>query len=80
MDRDINEVFAENVRAKLKEIGWIQADLADAMGITLSATNGFLTGHRGVSLKQAKRIADVLEVRVSDLIGESRSRKLTAKA
>lgn len=49
---------AELLRARLKEMGWSQVDLANALGASTSQVSRWLSEERTPSLKMAFRIQD----------------------
>ncbi len=52
----------------LKERGVTQKELAKQTGISYSLINDFAVGRVDITLKKAKKIADVLGVKADDLI------------
>ncbi len=49
-------VAAERLRARLRELGWTQLDLADAIGASPANVSRWLSGDRTPSLDMAFRI------------------------
>lgn len=57
-------------KAEMKAQGLVLADLAEVLGITVSAVGHYLNGRRTPSVEQVQKIAGILGMSVSELCGE----------
>lgn len=64
-------MFSENLKATRKEKGITQLQLASALNVANGTVAMWETGKREPDLKTIRRIAEVLEVTTSYLIGEN---------
>jgi transcriptional regulator with XRE-family HTH domain len=67
---DIERVVAENIKAVRKQRGVSQDQLAELAGIDRAHLYRLESGKQSMTLRTLKLIADALQVRVRDLIGE----------
>jgi transcriptional regulator with XRE-family HTH domain len=68
--------LAENVRLFRTLRGWSQERLADAAGLDRSYLGGIERAQRNTSVDILARLAQALNVDVSDLLGEQDSRRV----
>ncbi len=66
-DRDIKEIFTENLKLYLKDKNMTFADLADLLHISKSTVSMWITGKSMPRMELLDRIADVLKIEVVDL-------------
>lgn len=62
--------IATNVKNLLDARGWDQKDLAEALGIDASNFSKTLNGKHSPRLDQLERIAEVLEVDISEIFAK----------
>ncbi len=67
---NLAEVFRENVRRRMEQLDFSQTDLAEQMGVTRSAVNQMLTGHREPGLGSLQSFAKALNTTPSKLLDE----------
>ena len=68
MDKDKKIALGRNLQRLRKEKGLTQEQLAEKLGISLTYMGYFEIGHRVPNLKMMVKIADILDVKVKDLI------------
>lgn len=68
MDKDKKIALGRNIQKIRKEKDLTQEQLAEKLGITLTYMGYFEIGHRVPNLKMLSKIADILGVKVKDLI------------
>ncbi len=64
--------LAVRIAAQRKERGLTQRGLADAIGIDPASMSRVETGRRAVSVGELVKLADVLDVRVEDLLAHAK--------
>ncbi|GAB3251426.1 helix-turn-helix domain-containing protein [Kineosporia babensis] len=64
----VEEVFARAIAAERAAHGWEQKDLAQATGLSPSIIARIETAKRSVSLREAMRIAEALDVTIDHLL------------
>ena len=62
------DIFADNLREVMKEVGITQAELADEAGINRSTISRYLNKQRMPDLVSLLNICFILECDVSDLV------------
>jgi transcriptional regulator with XRE-family HTH domain len=62
--------WTDRVRAGLRNKGYTFQDLADRIGVTRPAVSMYLTGKREPTLQQVKEIAKMVDLSVSELLGD----------
>ena len=62
--------WINKVRSGLKQKGYRQLDLAVRLGVSEGAVSNYLKGKREPSLEVFKEIAKMIEVPVSELLGD----------
>jgi transcriptional regulator with XRE-family HTH domain len=62
--------IGENIRRLREQAGMTQADLGKVLGVTHSAVSLIENGKRGISLKQADKIAAALNTNLDELVKE----------
>lgn len=62
------DIFADNLREVMKEVGITQAELADEAGINRSTISRYLNKQRLPDLVSVLNICFILECDVSDLV------------
>lgn len=62
--------IGENIRRLRERAGMTQADLGKVLGVTHSAVSLIESGKRGISLKQADKIAAALNTNLDELVKE----------
>lgn len=60
--------IGENIRRLREQAGMTQADLGKILGVTHSAISLIESGKRGISLKQADKIAAALNTNLDELV------------
>jgi transcriptional regulator with XRE-family HTH domain len=65
---DEHAEFCERVKARRKELGLTQVQMAERLGVTQPTYAGFESGRFDPGLKTIYRIADALETTVHDLM------------
>ena len=60
--------FRQNVRDILQRKNWTQNDLADELGTTPGFISQLLIGHRDPGLPLIGRLADALDVNITQLV------------
>lgn len=60
--------FAENLLRSMKNKGLSFADLSKKSGVSKSTIHGWTTGRRVQDLKELKRVAQVLEISLHELV------------
>jgi transcriptional regulator with XRE-family HTH domain len=68
VDKDKKIALGRNLQRLRKEKGLTQEQLAEKLGISLTYMGYFEIGHRVPNLKMMVKIADILDVKVKDLI------------
>lgn len=61
---------AERIKERRLALGWTQRELADKSGFHVSAISHYETGQRKPCLRNARRIAEALNVTIDDLCGQ----------
>lgn len=69
---EIHELFCENVRNRVSELGISQAELARRMGVSPQYVWSYLTGSKEPGLSVVGRFADALGCRPFDLLVEEK--------
>lgn len=73
MNDDINIIFANNLKKQRYKLGVSQERLAELCGLHRTFIGLIERSNRNITLKNAKKIADALQVDIKDLlIGESK--------
>ena len=62
------DIFADNLRSLMEEVGITQAELADESGLTRATINRYLKKQRMPDLRSLINICYILECEVTDLI------------
>lgn len=70
MATKLADVFRDRVRKKLRERGWSQQDLANAMGVKKQYISHLMTGVRNPGFDSLERAAEALGCEACDLISE----------
>jgi transcriptional regulator with XRE-family HTH domain len=70
LQEDIQTVVAENIKAIRKQRGISQDELAELAGLNRVHLYRLESGKQSMTLRTLKIIADTLDVKVRDLIGE----------
>ena len=65
--KEINEIFSENLRHYLQEFGYTQNEVADAIGVTQQAINTWVTGRNVPRIDKVSKLASFFGVKVTDL-------------
>ena len=65
----LRKIFAENVRARIGELGISQAEAARRVGIGQPQLNDYLTGKKSPGLDVLERIAEGLKTTAARLLG-----------
>lgn len=68
MEKDKKVALGKQIQKFRKDKGFTQEQLAEKLGITLTYMGYFEIGHRVPNLKMLCKIADILSVKVKDLI------------
>ncbi len=68
MNKDKKIALGRNIQKIRKQKGLTQEQLAEKLGITLTYMGYFEIGHRVPNLRMLCKIADVLGIKVKDLI------------
>ncbi|GAA4447878.1 helix-turn-helix transcriptional regulator [Novipirellula rosea] len=68
-DSDILERFGERVRKLRKKRGWSQEEFAHQCGLDRTYVGGVERGERNIALRNIERIAETLEMTLSQLMG-----------
>ncbi|KMV23362.1 helix-turn-helix domain-containing protein [Mycobacterium heckeshornense] len=63
----------DNVRAEMARKKLSQTAIAERLNITQQKLSRCISGRQAFRVDELQQIADVLEVRVSDLLGEAKS-------
>ena len=62
------DIFADNLREIMEEVGITQAELADESGLTRATINRYLNKQRMPDLRSLINICYILECEVTDLV------------
>ena len=62
------DIFADNLRSLMEEVGITQSELADESGLTRATINRYLKKQRMPDLRALINICYILECEVTDLI------------
>ena len=65
---DIATEFGRRVREQRKLKGWTQTDLSVASGLNRSYLSDVERGKRNITLRQAKVVADTLDIPLRELL------------
>jgi transcriptional regulator with XRE-family HTH domain len=68
MARDICVQFGKRIRELRRERDWRQLDLAEQAGISENYISELEQGRKEICLRTLERLADALEVKISDLM------------
>jgi transcriptional regulator with XRE-family HTH domain len=68
MDKEKKIALGRSIQKLRKEKGLTQEQLAEKLGITLTYMGYFEIGHRVPNLRMLCKIADILDVKVKELI------------
>ena len=73
-----NQLFAKNLKARVKELGLTQKQFADMIGITQQSVNPLLNGKHNPTLPRAEFLANKVGRTLQELLEdhEANSRKL----
>ncbi len=69
---DVTQVFAENIKRLRREQGISQEALADKAGLHRTYIGAVERGERNITLLNANRIAEALDVKLSDCLKEGK--------
>ncbi len=69
---NLAEVFRDNVRRRMDQLGVTQAELAERMGVTRPFISHMLTGHRNPGLESLQNFADALDTTAAKLLEEKK--------
>lgn len=67
--------FSDNLKTVMKKRGLKQVHIVTALGVSKGSVSGWCKGNNLPSAKMLYKLADFLEVPVSDLLGEDISKK-----
>lgn len=62
--------WIDRARTGLKRKGWKYRELADVLNVTEAAISMYLTGRREPTITQIRKMAAVLDMSVSELLGD----------
>lgn len=62
------EIFARNLSRYIKDLGLTQREIAQALGVSQQAVHTWTTGENVPRLNKAQRLAQLLGVRLTDLV------------
>ena len=62
--------WTDRVKAKLKADGLVYNDLAEVLNVTEGAVSHYLNGAREPSINQVKEIAKMIDMSLSELLGD----------
>lgn len=65
--KDIQLKFGENVKNQRKKMGYPREKLAELSGLHWTYIGSVERGERNISIQNIKKIADALNVKISDL-------------
>lgn len=71
-DMDVTRVFAENIKKLRRQRGLSQEALADLAGLHRTYIGAVERGERNITLLNANRIAEALEVELSECLRENK--------
>jgi transcriptional regulator with XRE-family HTH domain len=66
----VDSLIGKRIRLRRKELGLVQIDIAEHMGVSTQAVQKWETGGAGLSARRLEGLADLLKIPVSGLIGE----------
>ncbi len=66
----LNNVVGVRIQKRLDEIGKTQADLAKDIDVSRQIVNKIIHGRKNITLEEIKMIADILGMRLEDLVKE----------
>ena len=66
----MSDKWNTRVKARLKALGYRHDDLAERLNVTRGAATHYLNGIREPSINQIKEIAKMLDMSVSELLGD----------
>ena len=66
--KDILKRFGERVRELRSEAGWSQEEFAAECGMDRTYVGGIERGERNLALRNIEKIADTLELTISELM------------
>jgi transcriptional regulator with XRE-family HTH domain len=69
---DVTRVFAENIKKLRRQRGLSQEALADLAGLHRTYIGAVERGERNITLLNANRIAEALEVELSECLRENK--------
>ena len=67
---EIHETFCEAIKARRRELGLTQAELAERLGVHAATVAQAEAGKREPTISTVQRYADALETTVGELLGQ----------
>lgn len=68
MQRDVQKVIGNRIRALRKDRGWTQDVFGDKSGLNRAHVGEIERGESNVTIQTLKLIADTLKVKIEDLV------------
>ena len=66
-DKEMNDIFSENFNRYMKDFGYTQTEVAEAIGVTQQAINTWATGKNVPRIDKVSKLASFFGVRITDL-------------
>ena len=66
-NEQILNIFADNFNFYISQLGYTQKDIAEKLGVTQQAVNTWATGKNVPRMDKAQKLAQILNVKISDL-------------
>ena len=78
-NEDRLKIFAENLKFYMNRLGYTQKDIAEKLGVTQQAVNIWCTGKGSPRLDKAQTLAQLLNVKMTDLTEERHPKEQTER-
>lgn len=63
-----SRVFSENLSRYIKDLGYTQMEIAEALGVSQQAVHNWVSGENVPRLNKAQKLAQFLGVKLTDLV------------
>lgn len=71
--RDINIIVGQKIQSRLDDLGMSQVELAEELETSRQVVNKIIHGRKNITLKEIKKIANILDFSVKKLLDDDNS-------